>query len=150
MKTVRTLGYDQPTDDQKDAISSSAQSYTMEVTASSIIAPLTQSCKARLLADILVPALLKRERAVNKLAEERVSACIFASYWPNKTRCDIFLQITQGTWSAISSMWSCIKPEAGVTADLFRPANLFRWNIFASVFVPVFRNLSGFVPGESC
>ena len=37
-----------------------------------------------------------------------------------------------------------------VTADLFRPANLFRRNIFASVFVPVFRNLSGFVLGESC
>ena len=38
----------------------------------------------------------------------------------------------------------------GVTADLFRPANLFRRNIFVSVFVPVFRNLSGSVPSESC
>ena len=76
-----------------------------------LIAPLTQSCKARLLADILVPARLKRERTVNKLAEERVSACTFASYWPNKTRsfgAVFFLQKTQGTWSAISSMWSYV------------------------------------------
>ena len=37
-----------------------------------------------------------------------------------------------------------------VTVDLFRPANLFQRNIFASVFVLIFRNLCEFVPGESC
>ena len=40
--------------------------------------------------------------------------------------------------------------QPGVTADLFQPANLFRRIILASVFVPFFRNLSGFVPVESC
>ena len=35
----------------------------------------------------------------------------------------------------------------GVTADLFRVADLFRWNFYASGFVPVFEEFSGFVPG---
>ena len=42
------------------------------------------------------------------------------------------------------------KAWAGVTADLFRSADLFRGNKYASGFVPVFRILSGFVPGYIC
>ena len=38
-------------------------------------------------------------------------------------------------------------PNDGVTADLFRSADLFRGNKYASGFVPVFVILSGFVPG---
>ena len=59
-----------------------------------------RSLGSRLLADILVPARLKRERTVNKLAEERVSACIFSRYWPNKLDPSVryfFFCKTQGT-----------------------------------------------------
>ena len=37
--------------------------------------------------------------------------------------------------------------RAVVTADLFRLADLFRRNLYASGYVPVFKELSGFVPG---
>ena len=39
------------------------------------------------------------------------------------------------------------RPKDGVTADLFRLADLFRRNLYASGYVPVFKELSGFVPG---
>ena len=35
---------------------------------------------------------------------------------------------------------------AGVRANLFRSANLFRRNLFASGFVPDFQKISEFVP----
>ena len=40
-----------------------------------------------------------------------------------------------------------ISSNPGVTADSFRLAKMFRWNVYASVIVPVFHKLSRFVPG---
>ena len=45
---------------------------------------------------------------------------------------------------AAISLWT---KGSGVTADLFRLADLFRRNLYASGYVPVFKELSGFVPG---
>ena len=39
-----------------------------------------------------------------------------------------------------------LKDVAGVTANLFRSANLFRRNLFASGSVPDFQKISEFVP----
>ena len=61
----------------------------------------------------------------------------FGSVWMFSTSKEVNVNIVRRGYSS------------GVTADLFRPANLFRGNISASVFVPVSRNFSGFVPGES-
>ena len=137
MKAVRTLGYDQPTDDQKDAISSfkltrcfrnnsmayrsawdirkvcySAQSYTMEVTASSLSLPRLSLAKHGFLRTYSFRPV-ERERTVNL----QKNACIFASgYWPNKTRSfgAVFFSAKDTSYlvSHIQHVVIC-KPEAG-------------------------------------
>ena len=47
--------------------------------------------------------------------------------------------------TSVNAMATQRNVEAGVTANLFRSANLFRRNLFASGFVPDFQKISEFV-----
>ena len=48
--------------------------------------------------------------------------------------------------SSVSTVLLPARSGPGVTANLFRSANLFRRNLFASGFVPDFQKISEFVP----
>ena len=61
-----------------------------------------------------------------------------ASSLSSERACAIYDRVTMGNSLSVHS---------GVTANLFRSANLFRRNLFASGSVPDFQKISGFVPG---
>ena len=56
----------------------------------------------------------------------------------------VLLQACTGTFNLVGV--ASIKKWSGVTANLFRSANLSRRNLFASGFVPDFQKISEFVP----
>ena len=56
-------------------------------------------------------------------------------------------KFTRKFGTGILNFWGYqIISDTGVTANLFRSANLFRRNLFASGFVPDFQKISEFVP----
>ena len=91
-------------------------------------------------------------RGKERMAASHCLSTSSRSYEQGSHSCDDILSLVRYQLpSQLTNLKALTKTRTGpgVTADLLRPANLFRGIIFASVFVPVFRNFSGFVPGES-